>query len=277
MCAISTLAQTKTKQNILVAAHRGDWRNHPENSLRAFIAATEMGVDIIEVDLSMTKDSVIIIMHDKTIDRTTEGKGTPQEYTNAEIKKFHLKNGLGRLTNNTIPTLKKVMLAIKDKNVLVNLDKSYPYFLEAYRVLKETGTLHQAIFKADVNFQTLKSTYPTIIDSIIYMPVVNLDKPNAKAIIDDYLTNMKPYAFELIFAKDTSSILANHQFIVAKSNIWINSLWASLNAGHDDDLAVEQINIKDSWDWIINHGATILQTDRPKELLNYLRSKNLHQ
>ncbi len=275
--ANSSKAQINKQQQILVAAHRGDWRNHPENSLRAFLSAAQMGVDIIELDLSLTKDSVVVIMHDVTIDRTTDGKGKPSDYTLAELKKLHLKNGLGRLTNNTIPTLTEVMQALKGRKVVVNLDKSYPYFLQAYQVLAATKTLKQAIFKADVSYQTLKNTYPTIVDSIIYMPVANLDKPNAKAIITDYLANMKPYAFELIFAKDTSAILANNRFITAKSKIWINSLWASLNAGHDDDLAVEQNNTKDSWDWLIQHGATMLQTDRPKELLAYLRSKKLHK
>lgn len=270
-------AQTTSKQKVLVAAHRGDWRNHPENSLGAFLSATDMGVDIIELDLSMTKDSVVVIMHDNTVDRTTDGKGMPSNYTITELKQLHLRNGLGRLTSNTIPTLKEVMLAIKGRKVVVNLDKSYPYFMQAYQILVETGTLHQAIFKADVNYQALKTTYPVIIDSIIYMPVVNLDKPNAKTIIADYLANMKPYAFELLFAKDTSEILANNRFITNQSKIWINSLWASLNAGHDDDLAVEQKNTTNSWDWLIKHGATILQTDRPKALLTYLRSKNLHK
>jgi glycerophosphoryl diester phosphodiesterase len=270
-------AQPKQQQKVLVAAHRGDWRNHPENSLRAFLSAADMGVDIIELDLCLSKDSVVVIMHDVTIDRTTDGKGKPNDYTLAELKKLHLKNGLGRITNNAIPTLTEVMQALKGRKVVVNLDKSYPYFMQAYQVLAATKTLKQAIFKADVTYQTLKSTYPTIIDSIIYMPVVNLDKPNAKTIITDYLANMKPYAFELIFAKDTSAILTNYQFITAKSKIWYNSLWASLNAGHDDDLAVEQNNTTNSWDWLIKHGATILQTDRPKELLTYLRSKHLHK
>ncbi len=271
LCYNESFSQT----NVLVAAHRGDWRNHPENSLRAFISAAEMGVDIIELDLSLSKDSVVIIMHDITIDRTTNGKGKPGDYTLAELKKLYLKNGLGRITNNTIPTLAEVMLELKPKNVMVNLDKSYPYFKEAYQVLKQTGTLNRAIFKADVSYHELKTEYPTLVDSIIFMPVVNLDKPNSRDIIDDYLANMNTYAFEFIFAHDTSALLLNNEFIKAKSKIWINSLWASLNAGHHDDLAVEQNNTMDSWDWLIQHGADIIQTDRPKELLVYLKNKGL--
>lgn len=272
--SLSAGAQNK----IQVTAHRGDWRNAPENSLRAFQYAAQMGVDIVELDLKKTKDGVVVIMHDGTIDRTTNGKGKPADYTFDEIRKFGLKNGIGRVTKNQIPTLKEVMLALKGTGVKVNLDKSYDYYHEALAVLKETGTVQQAIFKSEVPYADLKARYPNLIDSIIYMPVVNLDKPEAKRIIVDYLKNMEPYAFELNFTKDTSAVLRDNKFITQTgSKVWINSLWASLNAGHDDDTAVEDDNKKDSWDWIIAHGATIIQTDRPQLMLEYLRKKHLHK
>ena len=110
------------------------------------------------------------------------------------------------------------------------------------------------------------------------MSVVSLDKPDARQIIDTYQQHIKPVAFELIFKSDTSGILTDNNFIRAHgSKIWINSLWGSLNGGHEDDLAVEDQNTKDSWDWIINHGATMIQTDRIRELLSYLRKRSLHQ
>ncbi len=274
LTAFSTFAQNK----VLVTAHRGDWRNAPENSLLGFQYAAAMGADIVELDLKKTKDGEIVIMHDATINRTTNGTGKPSDYTLQELKNFRLKNGIGRVTNNAIPTLKEVMLTLKSSGIKVNLDKSYPYYNEAFAILKETGTNKQAIFKSELPFDSLKNKYPSLINSITYMPVVDLDKPEAKKIITDYLKGMKPYAFELIFTKDTSSILHNNSFITKTgSKIWINSLWASLNGGHDDDKAVEEGNKKDSWDWILNCDATIIQTDRPKQLLEYLRKKQLHQ
>jgi glycerophosphoryl diester phosphodiesterase len=276
--ALVQFGAAKAQNKIMVTAHRGDWRNAPENSLRAFQYAADMGVDIVELDLKKTRDGAIVIMHDGTINRTTNGKGVPADYTLDEIKNFRLKNGLGRVTNNPIPTLKEVMLALKGTGVKVNLDKSYDVYPEAYAILKETGTLQQAIFKSEMPFDSLQHRYPQLVDKIIYMPVVNLDKPDARKVITDYLKGMKPYAFELIFTRDTSAILTDNKFITKTgSKIWINSLWASLNGGHDDDTAVEDDNKEDSWDWIISHGATIIQTDRPKLLLEYLKSKQLHR
>ncbi|GGH21291.1 glycerophosphodiester phosphodiesterase family protein [Mucilaginibacter phyllosphaerae] len=264
-------------KNIMVAAHRGDWRDAPENSLLAYQYAIDMGVDVIEIDLNMTSDNVVVVMHDQTIDRTTNGKGRPADYTLEELKKIRLKNALGRVTNHTIPTLREVMLLAKGK-VLVNLDKSYDYYNEAYKVLKETGTLNQAIFKTETTYREVRKRYPTLLDSIVFMPVVSLDKPEAKAVINEYQKQIKPVAFELIFKKDSSAVLSHNGFINKNgSKIWINSLWASLNGGHDDDTAVDEHNINDSWDWIIAHGATMIQTDRPREMLAYLRKLHRHQ
>ncbi|WP_259067054.1 glycerophosphodiester phosphodiesterase family protein [Mucilaginibacter sp. X4EP1] len=264
-------------KHVMVVAHRGDWRNAPENSLQAYKLAIEMGVDVVETDLNETKDGVVIVMHDETIDRTTDGKGKPSDYTLAELKKFHLRNGLGVVTKHTIPTLEELMELAKGK-ILVNLDKSYPYYREAYAVLKKTGTLQQAIFKTTVPYQEVRAKYGALLDSITFMPVVNIDKPAARTVIDEYQHEIKPVAFELNFPTDTSKIIENAGFIRENhSKIWINALWPWLNGGHDDDRAVEENDKKDSWDWLIARGATMIQTDRPKDLLNYLRSKSLHK
>ena len=61
-------------RNVLVVAHRGDWREWPENSLEAMQSAIDKGADIIELDLKMTKDSVLVVCHDAKVDRTTTGK-----------------------------------------------------------------------------------------------------------------------------------------------------------------------------------------------------------
>jgi glycerophosphoryl diester phosphodiesterase len=259
---------------VQVAAHRGDWRDAPENSIRAFLDAVDLGVDIVELDLKKTRDGQIVILHDETLDRTSDGKGRLADYTLAELRQFRLKDGLGVLTNNRIPTLREVMTALRGKQVLVNLDKSYDYYREAYAILRETGTLRQAIFKSAADYADLSARYSDLLDSIIYMPVVFLDSAHAREKIDAYLLHMKPFAFELIFGRDTSAVLADNRFIRDRHiGIWMNALWPSLNAGHDDDKAVEEGNTRDSWDWLMAHGATIIQTDRPRELVRYLHIK----
>ena len=72
--------------SVLVVSHRADWRNAPENSLQAIKNCIAMGIDMVEIDLKKTKDGQLILLHDKTIDRTTTGKGKPEDYTLAELR-----------------------------------------------------------------------------------------------------------------------------------------------------------------------------------------------
>ena len=59
---------------VVVVAHRGDWRNYPENSLPAIESCIRMGVDVVEIDLKLTKDSVLVLSHDRTLNRCTTGR-----------------------------------------------------------------------------------------------------------------------------------------------------------------------------------------------------------
>lgn len=261
---------------ILVVSHRADWRNAPENSLQAIQNCIEMEVDMVEIDLKKTKDGQLILMHDKTIDRTTTGKGRPEDYTLEEIRRFNLKNGAGHKTRHKIPTFEEVMTLCKGK-IMVNVDKGYDYFQEAYAVLEKTGTVGQCIMKSDNPYEKVKAEHGDVLEKMIFMPVVNLHKEGAEAIIDGYLGHMKPAAFELVFDNDGPEV----QRLIKKvresgARIFINSLWPELCGGHDDDRAVELKEPEESWGWIIGQGAKLIQTDRPALLLEYLKEKKLH-
>lgn len=77
-----------------------------------------------EIDLALTKDSVLILMHDKTIDRTTTGKGKPSDYTLEEIRQFYLRDGAGHATQMRVPVLEEALLESKGK-IFLNLDKDF--------------------------------------------------------------------------------------------------------------------------------------------------------
>lgn len=261
--------------NVLVVSHRGDWRNAPENSLQAFRNSICMGVDMIEIDLKKTKDGHLVLMHDDTIDRTTNGTGMPSDYTLEEIRKFRLVNGLGRETNHCIPTLEEVLNLCKGK-ILINIDKGYNYFKEVYDLTEQTGTTRQVVIKSNYPLEKVQAENGDVLEKVIYMPIVNLDKPGAEQMVDEYL-KISPVAMECCFETYTPEVDRLLKKIRAHGvKLWINSLWASLNAGHDDDRAVEQDEKDESWGWIIERGATLIQTDRPKELIQYLRTKKLH-
>jgi glycerophosphoryl diester phosphodiesterase len=69
-----------------IIAHRGDSAHRPENTLAAFASALEVGADLVEFDVQLTRDSHVIILHDPTLDRTTTGRGRVAEHTLAEVR-----------------------------------------------------------------------------------------------------------------------------------------------------------------------------------------------
>ncbi|TLX75965.1 glycerophosphodiester phosphodiesterase family protein [Labilibacter sediminis] len=266
--------KNSTDNYVMVAAHRGDWRNAPENSIQAIKNCIKMRVDIVEIDVRMTKDSILVLMHDKTIDRTTTGKGKITDWTLDSLKNLQLKNGCGIRTHHNIPTLKEAMLVTKGK-ILVNLDKCSGYMDLAYNVLKETGTVNQVIFKGSKDIDQVKEKYGDLLSEIIYMPIIKENTPYLSGHVDDFIIENKPLAFEVLFNDDDSPMFEMIQNIKNKgSRIWVNTLWESLCGEHTDDLAIDDPD--GSWGWVIDKGANIIQTDRPELLLEYLREKGLH-
>lgn len=133
---------------IVVASHRGDWRNYPENSIPAIESVIRMGVDIMELDVKMTKDSVLILMHDKTIDRMTNGKGLVSDITYDSLMTFNMRRAHNIVTDSIkVPTLREALLCCKDR-ILVNVDHAYPYYEQIVKLTEELGVANQVLMKS---------------------------------------------------------------------------------------------------------------------------------
>lgn len=264
-------------QRVLVTAHRGDWRNTPENSIQALKNCIAMGVDIMELDLKKTKDGHLVIMHDQTIDRTTTGKGDVSDYTLSEIKTFFLRSGSGHPTKHHIPTFMEILAIAKDK-IIIDVDKGYDYYPQVIKELREQGMIGQAIVnvKGSTPLPQIEQEVGKIEEDITIMPIVDMKRADASEIIASYKPHQKTI-IQANFSTDTLSVLKNIASLRANYGLWINSLWPEQNGGHDDDMAVEENKKDESWGWLISRKANLIQTDRPKELIEYLRAKKLHK
>ena len=258
---------------VSVISHRGDWRNTPENSIRAIQNCIDLGVNMVEIDIKKTKDNELILLHDKTLDRTTTGKGLPQDYTLAEIKQMRLRNGAGVATSHQIPTLEEAMIVAKGK-IWVNIDKGYDYFDLVEKVLEKTGTTQQVLIKAGLPYQKVVAENKAVLDKLFFMPIIDMANPDAMTMVEEYIKNMQPKAFEVCFTQ-IDQALQNVLDRIQKSGskVWINTLWPSLCAGLNDDRAVEENQQDSIWGKVIEMGASFIQTDRPKELVNYHRDQ----
>ncbi|UKI42976.1 MAG: glycerophosphodiester phosphodiesterase family protein [Porphyromonadaceae bacterium] len=259
-------------QRVLVVSHRGDWRNAPENSIPAMLNCVAMGVDMVEIDLHMTKDGHLVLMHDKKVDRTTNGKGEVKNLTLAEIKQLRLRNGMGRVTTVQVPTMEEVFAALKGK-VLINVDKGYDYFDEVYAAARRLDMVDQIVIKAKGRLQKIQKEKGDVIQKSIFMPIVHLDVDSAEQVLDEFLA-IRPVAVECCFKTVTPTVERLLKKIDdAGVKVWINTLWPSLNGGHDDDRAVIDGDPDGAWGWALNHYAQFLQTDRPALLIEYLKQQ----
>ncbi|WP_207425744.1 glycerophosphodiester phosphodiesterase family protein [Pedobacter sp. SYSU D00535] len=261
---------------VLTCAHRGDWRNAPENTLQALYNSIEMGVDIMEVDLGKSKDGHLILMHDKTLDRTVKAKGKPGDYTLAELKSFPVRNGTGHATHHRIPTFEELMLAAKDK-IIINIDKGYQYLDDVVEVLQKTGTMDQAILSINKNLplDSVKAKHPNLPQDLLIMPVIDFrDEQAASAAMASYRSK-KRVIYQLDFSNDTHPLLNMVPALKKEGNgVWYNSIWPELSGGHHDDKAVDESKPDESWGWLVKKDADVIQTDRPFQLVNYLRKIN---
>jgi glycerophosphoryl diester phosphodiesterase len=93
----------------LFAAHRGGALLWPENSLLAFRNALALGTDFLELDVHLTRDGEVVVIHDATLDRTTTGAGPVRERTLSELGALRLKDRVGAVVEESIPTLEQVV------------------------------------------------------------------------------------------------------------------------------------------------------------------------
>ena len=149
--------QEKTK----VWAHRGASGYAPENTLDAFRKAVEMGADGIELDVQMTKDGELVVIHDETINRVSNGKGWVKDYTYEELKKFNFNKTHLEYTKEEIPTLEQVYRLIKPTNLTINVEIKtgivfYPGIEERVLELTERLGMKEHVIYSSFNHYTIR-------------------------------------------------------------------------------------------------------------------------
>lgn len=109
-----------------IFAHRGSSGTRPENTFAAFNEAKRVGADGIEIDVHFTKDNQLAVIHDHTIDRTTNGSGLVRDYTLRDLQQFDAGSWFSEsFHKERIPSLGEVLQWIKNTNLLLNIELKY--------------------------------------------------------------------------------------------------------------------------------------------------------
>jgi glycerophosphoryl diester phosphodiesterase len=143
---------------IMVIAHRGFSGAAPENTLTAFQKGVEIGSDMIELDVHLSRDGEIVVIHDETLERTTNGKGMVADQTLGDLKKLDAGSSFGpAFAGEKIPTLKEVLDLAKGR-VLVNIEIKNPTH-QRYSISELTEKTLREVEKAGMIAKVIFSSF----------------------------------------------------------------------------------------------------------------------
>lgn len=161
----------------LIFAHRGVSSQCPENTLAAFRRAIEVGADGIELDVHRSKDGHLVVCHDETVDRTTDGKGIIQEMTVKDLSQLDAGEWFGRsFKGERIPLLEEVLALLKPTTLALNIELKTDYFFypgieeETYSLIHTYG-MEERVILSSFNHHTVlrfKRLAPRVRTGILY-------------------------------------------------------------------------------------------------------------
>lgn len=198
--------------HLKVYAHRGSSGTHPENTIAAFRAAAVLPVYGVEFDVHMTKDGELVVIHDESIDRTSNGKGFIKDMTLAELKHYDVGKGFSpKFKGETIPTLREVLYVFKDTHHHLNIElKSdiFPYDGMEQKVLQmlKDYRLEERVVISSFNHEMVrnfKKIAPQIETAILFVEVMIAPHEYAKVVGADavhafFPTVLRPMGQEVV-------------------------------------------------------------------------------
>ncbi len=157
---------------LTVTGHRGAPDEAPENTISSFRRAIELGVDCIELDARRTLDGELVVIHDKTVDRTTNGTGNVSSYTLEKLKRLDAGSWFSKkYRGEKIPTLREALDVILNNDIFVEVElKDKGIEEDVGRLLEEIGAMNVLVSSFDKNaiktFKEMFSSFPTVLISM---------------------------------------------------------------------------------------------------------------
>lgn len=264
---------TQSKENIYVAAHRGSSTDYPENTMSAFQAAIDAGVDQIETDVRITRDGELVLIHDSTVDRTTNGTGKVCDKLFAELRALDAGSYKGEQFKGTqIPTFIELMELIKDHPTMT-LDIE----------LKEYPTAGHEEVAYEVCDRVLK-----IVDDYGFTDRIVINTFNAK--LHEYIFQKygKKYRQHVYYPITCMGSVKIDPYSYAYCTCMFKALYSELNMATKEEFdrmaalgpqpwAGACVKDEASVDAAIAAGATLITCNNPDVVLDLLRKKGYHK
>ncbi len=238
---------------VVVVAHRGEHLRHTENSLAAFQAAADAGVDYFECDVRTTKDGRLVLMHDSRVDRTTNASGLVSEMTLDEVRALSLKGPRADVpaSPGPVPTFDEALALAHKAGIGIYVDVKSA----------SAAALVEAIAKHNMQDRVVIYAGKRLLLEIAALAPAMKAMPEARNadVLRDLLDSLslKVVAFDAGDFKD-ELIAATH---ARKALVYVDRLGAADNEA--------------AWDDAVRRGADGIQTDHPAELVAFLKSRGL--
>ena len=258
------------KKNIICIAHRGDWHSFPENSAEAINAAAEY--DAVSVDVRLTADGKPVLMADEKVDRMSvdgEGKsvsGKVSSFTLAQLKELYLRESNGgtdkKKTTCRIPELKEIYETAAGRTaVMLNVQEND--FKTVYDYVKALGKLDETVFRINAKPQK-------IIELTRDLDGVNVTGNYQGNIIFLATSEVKKYFAANIYTIEMGSTNGNgvlYDNFLMKRFVGSKRAMVSMVNGRCGKRADNETG----WDDLISRGYSVIETDFPAELTEYIR------
>lgn len=264
-------------RDVLVMAHRGCWEGGaPEVSVAAVRACEAIGPDLVELDVQRTRDGELVLMHDETVDRMTDGRGRIADMTTAEIRALRLRERDGgpaaRLTDEHVPTLEEGLRAAKGRFV-VNLHLKLPVEREVAEVVKRLGMAGQVTSWVSGRADDARLAASPLRGVVRMIPIIGACggtpdapcRPNAPA---DYAF-LRPAGFYVIPEESVSGAPALAFIGDAAAAERPEGAWIMASTLFEADM-LPRAERRAVWRRLIDRGVGLIMTDRPADLIDLL-------
>lgn len=268
--AIATL-----DQHPWIVAHRGDWRQAPENSIEAALCAFALGADMVEIDAQSIADGSLVVIHDDTLDRTTSLSGLVRDMTPAMLASARLRasDGLNGapLTTTPLPRLPEMLEALRGKG-LINIDTKMRNDLDAAcATVIDMGMTDQVLMKMIVAHDDDGSEFlgRDWFGKLAFMPVI-LDAPKGAlvACVTRIVERLRAPMVEIQF-RDIEELLNLSGVLTPQHvGIWTNTLDPVHSLDLSDSRAMQDPAAV--WGHLLACGVGALQTDQSEALADFL-------
>ncbi len=258
-----------------LVAHRGVCgANIPCNTIAAYKIALSQGADVVEIDVSKSKDGKFYVFHPGMEHVFLKSDRLISEMDSSEVDNMFLVNQDSVPTSYKVPTLKEVFALLKDK-VYINVDKFWTDVEGISREIREAGVEKQVIVKTYVDEKSLEAV-KKYAPEFMFMPLVWTKDTVSDRLIRD---GVNLIGTEILFAKEDEECISD-EYIASMHEkgllIWMNPIIydekAVISAHKTDDISLTDDPDK-GWGWLIDKNADFLQTDWLLMLKNYVESR----